>query len=170
MSYSLVIIHGRYIVYKTKDTYEDIADDVNEKINTSSYGIKESLLNGLNKKVTEIIKDELSRKLMTKFVWPRPKIYSYNMCYIVTICFIQLNIEMYVKGYIFFAINIGKHLSVKLSTVKKLLIVPKKLLKMHLKLLQKELLKKQLKQLVILLVIKLLIKSQTFQKLYHEVV
>ena len=57
--------------------------------------------------------------------------------------------QIYVKGYgfLYFAKNIGKTLSVNI--VKNFLIVPKKLQRMYLKLFKTEQFKKQQKQLVI---------------------
>ena len=71
------IIHN-----KTKDVFEDIADDVEKRFDTSNYAIEcnsieRPLPTGENKKTIGLRKDELSGKIMTEFVGLRPKIYSY---------------------------------------------------------------------------------------------
>ena len=65
---------------KTKDFYEDIAKDVNARFNTSGYGKGDArpLPIGLNKKIIELMKDELGGKIMTEFVVLRPKFYAYR--------------------------------------------------------------------------------------------
>ena len=63
---------------ETKDFYADIADDVPARFNTSGYCPNRPLPVGLNKKVIGLIKDELGRAIMTKFVALRPKLYSYK--------------------------------------------------------------------------------------------
>ena len=62
---------------KTKDVYNDIADDVGIRFNTSSYAIKIPLPTGKNKKVIALMKDELGGNTMTEFVALRPKTYFY---------------------------------------------------------------------------------------------
>ena len=71
------IIHN-----KTKDVFEDIADDVEKRFDTSNYAIEcnsieRPLPTGENKKTIGLRKDELSGKIMTEFVGLRPKTYSY---------------------------------------------------------------------------------------------
>ena len=67
-----------FIVYiKTDEFYKDIAEDVQTRFDTSSYELDRPLPNGRNKKLTGIMKDELSEKILTKFVGLRPKTYSY---------------------------------------------------------------------------------------------
>ena len=65
---------------KTEDFYEDIADDVEARFNTSGYSKTDfrPLPIGLNKKVIGLMKDELGGKIMTEFVALRPKLYSYK--------------------------------------------------------------------------------------------
>ena len=72
-----------FIVYiKTDDIYRDIVEDVGTKFDTSndelecSY-IEKPLPKGKNKKVSELMKDEFGRKIMTKIVELRTKAYSY---------------------------------------------------------------------------------------------
>ena len=68
----------RLIVYiKMDDVYNDIAEDVKTRLNTSSYELDRPLPKGKNKKVIELMKDQLGRKIMTKFVGLRAKTYSY---------------------------------------------------------------------------------------------
>ena len=63
---------------KTEDFYEDIAEDVKEKFDTSGYSKEDArpLPIGLNKKIIGLMKDELGGKIMTEFVTLRPKLYA----------------------------------------------------------------------------------------------
>ena len=63
---------------KTEDFYEDIADNVPARFDTSGYYPNRPLPVGLNKKVIGLMKDELGGKIMTEFVALRPKLYSYK--------------------------------------------------------------------------------------------
>ena len=65
---------------KTKDFYEDIADDVHARFDTSGYSKKDNhpLPIGVNKKVIGLMKDELGGKIMTEFVALRSKLYAYK--------------------------------------------------------------------------------------------
>ena len=85
--YSLVKLKLCYmdtdsLVYdiKTEDFYEDIANDVEARFDTSGYSKTDfrPLPVGLNKKVIGLMKDELGGKIMTEFVALRPKFYSYK--------------------------------------------------------------------------------------------
>ena len=62
---------------KTDDFYEDIANDVEKRFDTSNYEVNRPLPTGKNKKVIGLLKDELRGKVMTEFVALRPKTYSY---------------------------------------------------------------------------------------------
>ena len=62
---------------KTKDFYEDIAQDVQERFDTSNYSFDRPLPKGKNKKVIGLMKDELGGGIITEFVALRPKTYSY---------------------------------------------------------------------------------------------
>ena len=64
---------------KTEEYYEDIADDVPARFNTSGYCPDRPLPVGLNKKVIGLMKDELGGKIMTEFMALRPKLYSYKV-------------------------------------------------------------------------------------------
>ena len=64
---------------KTEDFYEDIADDVPARFDTSGYCPNRPLPVGLNKKVIGLMKDELGGKIATEFVALRPKLYSYKV-------------------------------------------------------------------------------------------
>ena len=66
---------------KTKDFYEDIADDVVKWFDTSNYSEDDKipLRRGMNKKVIGLFKDELGGTIMTGFVALRPKTYPYLM-------------------------------------------------------------------------------------------
>ena len=66
---------------KTEDFYEDIANDVEARFDTSGYSKTDFrwLPIGLNKKVIGLMKDELGGKIMTEFVALRPKLYSYKV-------------------------------------------------------------------------------------------
>ena len=62
---------------KTEDFYEDIANDVEKRFDTSNYEVNKPLPKGKNKNVLGLMKDELGGKIMTEFVALRPKTYSY---------------------------------------------------------------------------------------------
>ena len=62
---------------KTNDFYEDIANDVENRFDTSNYEVNRSLPMGKNKKVIGFMKDELGGKIITEFVTLRRKTYSY---------------------------------------------------------------------------------------------
>ena len=58
-----------FIVYiKTDDICKDIAEDVGTRFDTLNYELDRPLPKGKNKKVTGLMKDELGRKIMTKFI------------------------------------------------------------------------------------------------------
>ena len=65
---------------KTEDFYEDIANEVEARFDTSGCSKTDFRLLpiGLNKKVIRLMKDELGGKIMTEFVALRPKLYSYR--------------------------------------------------------------------------------------------
>ena len=62
---------------KTEDFYEDIANDVEKRFDTSNYEVDRPLPTGKNNKVIGLRKDELGGKIITEFVALRPKTYSY---------------------------------------------------------------------------------------------
>ena len=62
---------------KTEVFYEDIANDVEKRFDTSNYEVNRPLPTGWNKKVIGLMKDELRGRIMTEFVALRPKTYSY---------------------------------------------------------------------------------------------
>ena len=62
---------------KTNDFYKDIAQDVEERFDTSNYDVDRPLPKGKNKKVIGLMKDELGGGIITEFVALRPKTYSY---------------------------------------------------------------------------------------------
>ena len=67
-----------YIVYiKTDDIYKDIAEDVETRFDTSNCELDTSLPKGKNKKVIELMKDELGRKIIVKYFGLRKRTYSY---------------------------------------------------------------------------------------------
>ena len=61
---------------KTKDFYKDIAQDVEERFDTSNYDVDRPLPKGKNKKVIGLMKDEFGDEIIIKFVALRPKTYS----------------------------------------------------------------------------------------------
>ena len=64
---------------KTEDFYKDIADDVEKRFDTSIYEVDRPLPAGKNKNVIGLMKDELGRRIITKFVAFRPKTYAYQI-------------------------------------------------------------------------------------------
>ena len=63
---------------KTEDFYADIANDVEERLDTSGYVPDRPLPIGKNKKVIGLMKDELEGTIMIEFMSLRPKLYSYR--------------------------------------------------------------------------------------------
>ena len=67
-----------FVLYiKTDHIYKDIAEDVETRFYNSSYELDRALSKGKNKKVIELMKNELNGIIMTKFVGLRAKFYSY---------------------------------------------------------------------------------------------
>ena len=66
---------------KTEDFYEDITNDVEKWFDTSNYdtNLNRPLPTEKSKKEIGLMKDELGGKIMTKFVGPKAKVYSYLM-------------------------------------------------------------------------------------------
>ena len=62
---------------KTNDFYEDIANDVKNRFDTSNYEVNRPLPTGKNKKVIGLMKDELGGKIITQFITLRPKTHSF---------------------------------------------------------------------------------------------
>ena len=62
---------------KTEDFYKDIAHDVEKRFDTSNHEVNRPLPTGKNKKVIDLMKDELGGKIITEFVNLRSKTYSY---------------------------------------------------------------------------------------------
>ena len=60
--------HSFICFIKTKDFYEDIADDVEKRFDTSNYEVDRPMPMGKNKKVNGLMKDELGGKIMTELV------------------------------------------------------------------------------------------------------
>ena len=67
-----------FIVHiKTDDIYKDIVEDVQTRFDTSNNELDRPLPKGKHKKVIGLMKDELARKIITKFVGLRAKTSSY---------------------------------------------------------------------------------------------
>ena len=62
---------------KTNDFYKDISADVDNRFDTSNYGVNRPLPIGKNKKVIGLMKYELGGEIITEFIALRPKNYSY---------------------------------------------------------------------------------------------
>ena len=62
---------------KTNDFYEDTANDVENKFDTSNYEVNRPLPMGKNKTVIGLMKDELGAKIIAEFVTLRLKTYSF---------------------------------------------------------------------------------------------
>ena len=57
---------------ETNDFFQDIANDVENRFDTSNYEVNRSLPMGKNKKIIGLMKDELGGKIITEFVTLRP--------------------------------------------------------------------------------------------------
>ena len=69
---------GNFIIFiKREDVYEDIADYLKKRFDTSNYEVNRPLYTGKNKNVIGLMNDELGGKIMTEFAALRPKKYSY---------------------------------------------------------------------------------------------
>ena len=69
-----------FIMYiKTENLYEHIANDVEQRFDTSNYDVNIPLPTEKSKKVIGLMKDKLGEKIMTEFAALRPKTYSYLM-------------------------------------------------------------------------------------------
>ena len=67
-----------FIVFMKRDyIYKDVAEDVETIFDTSNYELDKALAKGKNKKITGLIKDEISGKRMKEFIKLRVKTYSY---------------------------------------------------------------------------------------------
>ena len=68
------------LLIETEDFFKDIADDVNEWFDTSSYdkNDKRPLPIRVNKKILGKFKDELNEEIMTEFCAPRAKTYAFR--------------------------------------------------------------------------------------------
>ena len=73
LCYMDTVLYGFIVYIKTDYIYEDIAEDVETRFDTSNYELEcnsteRPIPKGKNKKVIGLMKDELGRKIMTKFV------------------------------------------------------------------------------------------------------
>ena len=60
------------------DFHKDTANDIANRFDTSGHNLDRPLPMGLNKKVIELMKDELGEGIMTEFITLRPKMYAYK--------------------------------------------------------------------------------------------
>ena len=68
-----------YYHIKTNDFYKDKADDVKARFDTSNYPKNiDRLEKGANRKLINIMKDELNGEITTEFVALWPKLYAYK--------------------------------------------------------------------------------------------
>ena len=58
---------------KTEEFYQDIAEDLEKRFDTSNYESNRPLSKERNKRVIGLMKDELGERIMTEFVALRPK-------------------------------------------------------------------------------------------------
>ena len=65
---SKIVLYGFIVRITIDEIYKYIAEDVERRFVTSNYELDSSLPKGKNKKVIGLMKDELGRKTMTKFV------------------------------------------------------------------------------------------------------
>ena len=69
-----------FTMHINADFYEDIANDIEKRFDTSNYyEVSRPLPAGKNKKVIGLMKDELGGKIKTEFLALRPKTYSWNV-------------------------------------------------------------------------------------------
>ena len=66
MNVGTIIFHW---VQKTEDIYKDIAEAVDTRLDTLNYELDRTLPKETNKKVIELMKNELGGKIMTIFFW-----------------------------------------------------------------------------------------------------
>ena len=68
----------RFVVHiKADDIYRDIAEDIEARFDTSNYELDRQLPKGEKQKVIGLMKEELGRKIMTRFGGLRAKVYIY---------------------------------------------------------------------------------------------
>ena len=72
-------MHSFIVYIKTDNIYKAIAEDAETRFDTSNYELDRPLPNGKNKKLIELIKVELGRKILAKFVGLREKTCTYLM-------------------------------------------------------------------------------------------
>ena len=68
LNYVIWIHIVSFYTKKTDNSYKDIAEDVETRLDTSNYELDRPLRKGKNKKVIGLMKNELGRKILTKFV------------------------------------------------------------------------------------------------------
>ena len=68
LNYVIWIHIVSFYTKKTDNSYKDIAEDVETRLDTSNYELDRPLRKGKNKKVIGLMKNELDRKILTKFV------------------------------------------------------------------------------------------------------
>ena len=64
LCYMDTLFHCFLVYIKTDDIYKDIAEDVETGFDTSNYELERPLPKGTNKKVIELLKDQLGGKIM----------------------------------------------------------------------------------------------------------
>ena len=67
---------GFIMEIKTEDFYKHIANEFEEKHDTSNYACERQLPIGKNKKEIGLMKDELDGKIMKEFIGLKPKCYA----------------------------------------------------------------------------------------------
>ena len=60
------------VYVKSEDFFVDLGRDVEKRFDTSNYEVRKPLPTGKNKKVLELMEDELGGKIMKEFVALRP--------------------------------------------------------------------------------------------------
>ena len=60
------------VYVKSEDFFVDLGRDVEKRFDTSNYEVRKPLPIGKNKKVLELMEDELGGKIMKEFVTLRP--------------------------------------------------------------------------------------------------
>ena len=68
MKNHIIVIFYKFVYIKTDDIWKDIAENVENRFDTSNYKLDRPLLKGKNKKVIGLMKDKLRGEIVIKVV------------------------------------------------------------------------------------------------------